>query len=149
MIVKPVNHPYIPCISPGCSGERKAYFWGRSSVEWGCQKCGNIFRITDKNGSYEVEPTGKKDTQVTVTLRSCTEPPITVKLNTWKGSYFDNDTQEEYEDSQRYFYNEHTCPTNWTREIEMIECDGDKDPHGLFEFVSVEPGWYKDPDYFE
>lgn len=36
----------------------------------------------------------------------------------------------------RYFYEEHTCPTNFIR-IPMIAQGGDHDPHGVFEFVDV------------
>jgi hypothetical protein len=33
-----------------------------------------------------------------------------------------------------YFYEEHSCPTNYVQ-CEAIICDGDDDPHGVFEFV--------------
>ena len=36
----------------------------------------------------------------------------------------------------QYFYEEHTCPTNWLR-IPMISVAGNHDPHGLFEFVDA------------
>lgn len=75
-----------------------------------------------------------------VTLQSVTEPKITVKLNSWKYEIHQDDTPEEYAHEQRYFYNQHTCPTNWIGEIVEIIFKGDRDPHGVFEFVSVEDG---------
>lgn len=36
---------------------------------------------------------------------------------------------------RHYWYEEHTCPTNWTRDIESIISEGDSDPHGLFQFL--------------
>jgi hypothetical protein len=41
---------------------------------------------------------------------------------------------EELKECDNYFYNEHTCPTNFSG-FTMISCDGDHDPHGIFEFV--------------
>lgn len=34
-----------------------------------------------------------------------------------------------------YFYDEHTCPTNWTDEIVAVISKGDEDPHGFATFV--------------
>jgi hypothetical protein len=39
-------------------------------------------------------------------------------------------------DKERFFYEEHTCPTNFIR-IPMICQGGDTDPHGVFEFVDA------------
>jgi hypothetical protein len=131
---------------------------GRSTFgPWLCKVCCNYFKFTLRTAdTYEVEqidgPEGR-NTPVTVTLVSQTVPPITVKLNTWKWGHSQKDTPEEYREHQRYFYNEHTCPTNWLCEVEEISVPEtvcgrlrtDRDPHGLFEFVSVEDGHYKDP----
>lgn len=120
---------------------------------WSCVGCNNYFKFTRlpelAGETFEVEqvdgPKGRQ-TPVTVTLRSITVPPITVKLNTWKYGHSQNDTPEEYQENERYFYNEHTCPTNWFRHVEYIEFEGDKDPHGVFEFVSAEDGHFKDEE---
>lgn len=39
-------------------------------------------------------------------------------------------------DSQRYFYDEHSCPTNYVQAA-MISHDGDHDPHGVFDLVDI------------
>jgi hypothetical protein len=41
---------------------------------------------------------------------------------------------EDSEDSTRFFYEEHSCPTNHVR-CETIISEGDPDPHGIFTFV--------------
>lgn len=38
-----------------------------------------------------------------------------------------------------YFYNEHTCPTNWLKRVREIAIEGDHDPHGLFRYVETRP----------
>lgn len=35
----------------------------------------------------------------------------------------------------KYFYDEHTCPTNWVRNIERFIEKGDTDPHGVFQYI--------------
>ena len=38
-------------------------------------------------------------------------------------------------DNDSYFYNEHTCPTNWTDDIVAVVGNGEVDPHGVATFV--------------
>lgn len=116
---------------------------------WSCDSCGEEIQfIREGLTEFRVAPTGKKrKAPITVTLRSDTVPPIEVKVNTWKYPplYGEEWTQEEFLDHERFFFEEHTCPTNWLRDVEEITFEGDHDPHGLFKFVSVENGHYKDP----
>lgn len=41
-------------------------------------------------------------------------------------------------DGKAYYYEEHSCPTNYIR-CEAIISDDDDDPHGLFKFVRAMP----------
>lgn len=34
-----------------------------------------------------------------------------------------------------YFYDEHSCPTNWLRNVDRVIIESDDDPHGLIQFV--------------
>lgn len=88
----------------------------------------------------KIEPVAPVKTPIVITLQSRTVPVITVKLNSWKYEHSQNDTKEDFESHMQYFYDEHTCPTNWTSEIEEISVGADHDPHGIFEFVSAEDG---------
>jgi hypothetical protein len=39
--------------------------------------------------------------------------------------------------NKAYWYNEHTCPTNWTNDIVAMIEEDDEDPHGVFQFVAT------------
>ena len=148
MITQAKNKLYLSCTTENCEGEWSVgHITPATSVDWSCDTCHARFHIQRLNAwDFRVEFTGMKDLPVTVTLRSVTEPPITLKLNAWKYTHSQHDSPEEYREHQRYFYNEHTCPTNWTNEIEEMAVGDDKDPHGIFKFVSVEDGHYVDPN---
>lgn len=150
MIVQAKVQLHIPCLSCIDGKWRADQLNIGQGTRWACQSCQMEFNVTRvSDGDFEVEPTGRRNTPVTVTLRSQTVPPITVKLNTWKWAHSQNDAQEEYESHEQYYYDEHTCPTNWVRDIEEIECEGDTDPHGLFEFVSVVDGHYSEENLLQ
>lgn len=40
----------------------------------------------------------------------------------------------EFEENQRYYYEEHTCPTNFIG-AQLISIEGDQDRHGLFNYI--------------
>lgn len=148
MIVQAKVWLYVPC--PGCTEEshRADQLTLGQSTTWSCDSCHKQFHIMRLNErDFQVELTGVKETPVVVTLRSTTKPAITVRLNTQRYAHSQKDTWEDYVEHQRYFYDEHTCPTNWMRHVEEISVGNDFDPHGIFEFVSVENGRLVDDPY--
>jgi hypothetical protein len=145
MVVQAKTQLYVPC--PGCieGSSRADHLVIGFKTTWSCSKCQANFKIERVSEfDFETSLTGWTNTPVTITLQSITEPKITVKVNAWKYSHSQNDTPEEYAEDSRYYYDEHTCPTNWTRDIVQIEFEGDKDPHGVFKFVSAEDGHLDD-----
>lgn len=44
-------------------------------------------------------------------------------------------SDRENQSHQRYYFEEHSCPTNWLSECVAVIEDGDTDPHGFLEFV--------------
>jgi hypothetical protein len=44
-------------------------------------------------------------------------------------------SQDDPDGHHEYFYNEHTCPTNYLTGVYEAIYHGDHDPHGIFEFV--------------
>ena len=46
-----------------------------------------------------------------------------------------NETNEEYQEHLRFFYEEHSCPTNWIGHCVAVIKNGDTDPHGFLEYV--------------
>lgn len=49
--------------------------------------------------------------------------------------HYQSDDQDQGYDHNSYFYDEHTCPTNWTDDIVAVVANGDDDPHGFAKFV--------------
>jgi hypothetical protein len=124
---------------------------GQSFGPWCCESCGTYVEGVREGATFELKilPDLKRE-KITVTLQSKTVPPITLKLNSWQ--YIPGTTAappltpERAWDNATYFYNEHTCPTNFMREVAEIIFQGDSDPHGVFEFVSIEFGHVGDED---
>lgn len=147
------NKVFVSCPTVGCKGDWRidhlgSKEWPMKQVTWACKECGLEYKITVPPWYFqpvEIEPTGKRQTMVTVTLTSDTVPPITVKLHTWKYAHSQDDSPEEYFSHEQYFYETHTCPTNWTSEIDQMSIPGDSDPHGLFKLVSIVDGHEEDP----
>jgi ribosomal protein L37AE/L43A len=149
MIVQAQTELHISC--PKCEdGKWRAdQLSVGQSTEWSCDDCHQYFSIKRVSiGDFEVTPTKREETPVTVTLQSITEPKITLKLNAWRYGHSQKDSWEDYVNHQRYFYDEHTCPNNWTSQIAEIIFEGDHDPHGVFEFVSVVNGHLVDSPYY-
>jgi len=47
--------------------------------------------------------------------------------------------EEAVDSGDEYFYNQHTCPTNWIGDVEMVIADGSTDPHGVAQWVASIP----------
>ena len=118
-------------------------------VFWTCKFCCSQVAINRLKDKVEMQPTGKRMSPITVTLRTKTDPPIEFKLHTWKYECSQDESPEEFIEHQIYLYETHTCPTNWTSSIVKIIFKEDEDPHGFAEFVSVEDGHIaEDKDIF-
>lgn len=59
-----------------------------------------------------------------------------------KGSYLPDKADAEGASHQAYYYNEHTCPINWTSDVvaairntKVLVYQQDDDPHGVFEYA--------------
>jgi|SRR6185437_4520994 len=107
---------------------------------WYCAECGNAFRGVVKGKDVFLEKMSERKDSAIVFLRSGNI------LLAVKGMYFNGELDV---DNSRYFYEEHTCPTNYLKDVEMVIDlkNGDTDPHGIFEFVGVIP--YQDLDGVE
>lgn len=51
-----------------------------------------------------------------------------------ESSRYGLDPEEESNAHMRYYFDEHTCPTNFMR-VEHVVFNGDADPHGIYHFV--------------
>jgi len=99
---------------------------------WYCDECGGGFEGMVKGRDVFVEKVLDRRDKSIVFLKNANV------LLVVKGGYFDgeHDTEED-----KYFYTQHTCPTNYFKDVEMVIDlnDGDTDPHGIFEFVGSIP----------
>lgn len=50
--------------------------------------------------------------------------------------YEGGDIDTPVDDHKQYYYEEHSCPTNWLQP-EMMYFDGDSDPHGVIKYVAT------------
>jgi hypothetical protein len=46
-------------------------------------------------------------------------------------------TLAEIQDYNKYYFEEHSCPTNWIGDCVAIIQDSDTDPHGIMEFIKT------------
>lgn len=98
------------------------------TYKWACNNCGIEMGLRFSDGGQQVEqtPTGKRCERTLALLRMRNNPAFMFIYN---GVAWDGDLS-----NREYFYEEHTCPTNLMRCVEIIAA-GESDPHGIFEIV--------------
>ncbi len=143
MIQNPVYDATRYIVCPGCGKGPKqvSHLEVGAKTAWYCDECGVRFRLHVLSADAvdcEVIP-GERKEKTIVTLRS--EVPVTIRvegMNLINRENFDDDgTTPELRD--RYFYEEHTCPTNFLGVLNVSDDAGDTDPHGIFKYVKTEP----------
>lgn len=113
---------------------------------WYCKKCGGAFSGVADGGKITVS----------VDDKAVEFKPVLVLLKREEGAIWfvlketrcddEDDTPEQIQESGRFRYESHSCPTNWIVRTVMMVADGSDDPHGCLEFVrSVDIG----PDFNE
>lgn len=58
--------------------------------------------------------------------------PVFFVIEHWPS---EGEANDEFQGHARYFFEEHSCPTNWIGSCVAVIKDGDSDPHGFLEFV--------------
>jgi hypothetical protein len=143
MIPAIVTHRYIIC--PYCGEDEKridhlepARINESTFGPWSCDECGKSYRGKFTESGWEIELLPEECKRVLVELQHHLHHDL--KLIVW-GLHFTgavwnkDDSEETYDDHHKFYYNEHTCPTNYlSGVVEIIEGDSN-DPHGVFEFV--------------
>ena len=129
---------FILC--PGCGKEdfRVDHLPVGTVTAWYCDGCGVRFRLRNFADDNLVECeilAGQSKSPRLVTLRS--DEPVIIQVGTFALLPEDDDVRRE--DNARYFYEEHTCPSNFLRNVvRVFGADGEEDPHGIFKFVKIE-----------
>ena len=107
--------------------------------KWYCNGCHYRFKFKLYEGFADIETMEDRSIQTLVTLVLPTNKG-TLKLEV-DGIYVcengENPSAKDIEEHHRYFYSEHTCPSNCLRSVEEVFLDGEPDPHGLFEYIST------------
>jgi ribosomal protein S27AE len=109
----------------------------RVETRWYCKRCGQQYGLrSDGDGHVDITPRRERCvTTYDVLVLPPQEQPVYFVV---KGMRFDRldckETPEEAREHAEFYYEEHSCPTNWLRP-EMVYIDGDADPHGLIKFV--------------
>lgn len=134
-------------ICPWCEGEsghRVDHLYGdrmpTTAGPWYCNECRQSFRV-------KVNAPGDVELAKEIGRDAFTPSVALLKFDGKDGSVFfvmkhdryrsngSVETDADNQEHQRYFFEEHSCPTNWLREcIAVIEA-GDTDPHGFLDFV--------------
>lgn len=108
---------------------------------WSCKNCGNGIEWTvvfSSDSDYKVTYKIAKECEIKRLVLldldiDGLEKPIQIVVHgmRFEPKYGLCKSQSE---ADEYFYNEHTCPTNYLQSIEIIIEGDNADPHGIFKF---------------
>ena len=152
---------FIKCANPNCDYEFQVdhLLTGNHGTKWNwsCEDCGfenEINAILNKANQIV-------DLNATINTQNPRTVPIYVLLAYHKkeehfflvveDKAYDHDGKGHDLDKS-YYYNEHTCPTNWMggSVIRLLDGkEGDDDPHGIFQFVAAKLKTEIDSQYGE
>lgn len=151
MKAQTTTQKFVSC--PSCGGGEKRIChlftmpmpctWGA----WHCEECGKWFsgRV---NSPDDIDIWVDESRQP---LKNCVDilvlPPQEKPIYFAMKSYDYNDME-----SKGFFYESHSCPTNWLPSVEMMYFDGSPDPHGVIEYAGSEivpADFYDEPNQCE
>ena len=139
VVTKTSTYALCPCCG-GDVGSIDHLTYGQYS--WYCDGCGNQIAFVLENGQVlSAKSTGDKKIK-TLDFLSNGKVGLIVE-----GMAFVDKSGKCDLDSKEYWYNEHTCPTNYTQNILAVVdlSNGDCDPHGIFEYAGS-VGWVEGAD---
>lgn len=126
-------------VCPACEKDAGAidHLLGQTlSTRWYCPSCGQSYSLTfSADGAVEIAlAVGRKVTTVDVLVLNPQEKPVYFVV---EGMRFEGEGHDDSDNEhKRFFYEEHSCPTNWLKPT-MLYFDGDDDPHGLIKFLAT------------
>lgn len=99
---------------------------------WYCNECGHCYQGVRTETGATLEKLEQTKKSVMALLRYVHDPRLLLIVEA--------ETYSEFPDpGHAYYYGQHTCPTNFLRDVkQVILRDGDfddHDPHGVFQFV--------------
>lgn len=113
---------------------------GSIAGPWYCKNCGtgHLIQRTEKGVNVAQAKYNLVKTLVLLKLSQPTEKPIHVVVEGRMLLPIGKDIHEaidEQQDKDKYYYNQHTCPSNYL-DVRIAE-NGDPDPHGVFKHVQT------------
>lgn len=138
------TYTYLACPYKGCEGERSVGHLldgqAHSFGTWSCDACGRMFsgNVT-KEGVITLEERPGVVQECLVLLRGAQAnggPLYFVVHDRHFLPLEEGETEEDRYERKRFFYEEHTCPTNYIPIFALVTPD-DPDPHGALEFVGI------------
>ena len=102
---------------------------------WYCDECGISFDGTI-TADGEIDFTFSDSIRIPAKILLQVEPQKESIFFMLDGSIYrdHHETEEDINQFLRYFYEEHTCPTNWLKDVCEVKIGDDTDPHGLATF---------------
>lgn len=139
-------------ICPNCgnpTGSNADHLIGKAHPQtfgvWHCNSCGIGFQgMIDAMGQVFVESVPKSQAHELMALLVLPpqKEPVYFLLPT---STWTNSRKPEVDLDMSYYFNEHSCPTNWLGDVQHLQIGEDSDPHGLLRFIRAIPkaNWKK------
>lgn len=129
---------YAVCPSCGKDAGRIDHLLGQTlRTQWYCDACGIGYNLEfSTDGVVVTVAEGKrKVTTIDVLVLKPHDKPVYFVV---EGMRFEGEGHDDVSeaDKKEFYYNEHSCPTNWFKPT-VVAFDGDDDPHGLIEFVAT------------
>lgn len=147
---RPIEHKSYTVECPHCEKDSgypmDVIALPRDFGPWYCRKCNGEFSGRCINGTLMVRAGSKQCRQDFLVVLQLIEADkdvfFVLETDAVKGIY---QAPKQASVGFQYFYEEHTCPTNWTQNILAIYTrdketgEIDTDPHGLFQYVGCLP----------
>lgn len=131
MKARTYTQTYLHCPHCGENGHRVDHLPRPASFgPWYCDSCGGSFRgrvLADESIDVELLDDMKVETLDLLCLPP-QEKPVYFVI---RGMGFRKLGELTALSNKGFFYESHSCPTNWLRDIERLVIEDDDDPHGL------------------
>ena len=128
-------------VCPGChqpAGTIDHLLGQAIDTMWYCASCGAryAFKLLVNGEVTDLRLTGDRKEKCLVLLRNGNVGLVVA------GSVFtENGKLGDWDAHHTYYYDEHTCPTNFMRDVKAVLdlATQDADPHGIFHYVATLP----------
>jgi hypothetical protein len=106
-------------------------------TDWDCHECGLPMDIRAVDGELVItKNTNRTWDLVELVTKDGQRLRLLLDQKRWEKQGAPEDPDEVFHNKE-YWYNEGTCPTNWTGSIETMILEDDTDPHGVFHFIAT------------